>query len=69
MPQQRRRFKHTKTFEERLAEDAKIARDKARSLPPGKEREELIRRVRRDEAAAQICEWLRSPDLQPNQDE
>lgn len=69
MIKRRNRAKQTTTLEERLAKDAKIAREKARSLPPGKEREDLLRRVRRDETAAQMCEWLRSPNLQPSQDE
>jgi hypothetical protein len=60
----RRRFKHELTLEQRLAEDTKISREKARLLPPGKERESLLRRARQNEVAAHMTEWLSSPGLQ-----
>jgi hypothetical protein len=64
MQQQRRRVKHEKTFAERLAEEAERFRDAAAKLPPGTERELLLKRARQAEAAAHLNEWLRSPGLQ-----
>jgi hypothetical protein len=61
----RLRFKQTLTLEERLAEAAKRLRDQAKTLPPGAEREELIRKARHAETASHMNEWLMSPGLQP----
>ncbi|UPK36875.1 hypothetical protein IVB18_05900 [Bradyrhizobium sp. 186] len=63
--QKRRRIKHTKTFEERLAEEAERFREAAERLPPGTARELLLRRARQAETAARINDWLTSPGLRP----
>lgn len=65
MPQKRRRVKHTVTFEEGLAQEAALMRERARGLPPGKDRDILIKRARQAEVAAHINEWLTSPGLRP----
>ncbi|WP_342739798.1 hypothetical protein [Bradyrhizobium sp. B117] len=59
----RRRFKQTKTLDQRLAEEVMRLRDEARALPPGRSREMLLRKARQDETAIQIEAWLRSPGL------
>ncbi|MHB0768804.1 hypothetical protein [Bradyrhizobium sp. 5.13L] len=59
----RRRFKQTRTLNERLAEEAARLREEARRLAPGHRREMLLRQARQDEAAVQIDAWLRSPGL------
>ncbi|MCK1273936.1 hypothetical protein IVB46_01595 [Bradyrhizobium sp. 61] len=61
----RNRTKHTKTFEERLAEEAARFREAAAQLPPGTQRELYLRRARQAETASHINEWLTSPGLQP----
>jgi hypothetical protein len=66
MAQQRRRVKHTATFEERLANEAIKFREAAEHQPPGsKARELLLRRARQAETASHINDWLNSPGLQP----
>jgi len=66
MPQQRRRIKHEKTFQERLADEAVRLKEAAERLPPGSHAQELLlRRARQAETAAHIDEWLTSPGLQP----
>ena len=66
MPQQRRRLKHTKTFEERLSEEAARFREAAEQLPHGSTaRELMMRRARQAETASGINEWLSSPGLKP----
>jgi hypothetical protein len=65
--QQRRRIKHTSTFEERLVDHIQALRQQARLLPPGKLREETLRRARQAETATQINRWLTSPELRPPQ--
>ena len=63
--QQRKRIKHTLSFEERLAEQAQSLRKQAKLLQPGGEREELLRRARQADTASQINRWLASPGLRP----
>jgi len=66
MAQQRRRVKHTATFEERLAEEAIKFKEAAEKQPPGSTaRELLLRRARQAETASHISNWLSSPGLQP----
>lgn len=60
---ERRRFKQA--LELRLAEEAKDLRAIAKLLPPGAEREAIIRKARQAETGSQMSEWLRSPGLQP----
>jgi hypothetical protein len=65
MSQQRSRFKHTETFEERLAEEAAHFRKAAQELPHGMARELLLRRARQAETASRMSDWLHSPGLRP----
>jgi hypothetical protein len=58
---------HEDSLEERLLGAARQAREAARRLPPGKEREMLLRSARDDEAAAAINRWITSPGLKPPQ--
>jgi hypothetical protein len=61
---ERRRFiKPQTSFEERLASQARRLRDEAENLPPGSERDDLIRRARQAETASHLNEWLNSPGL------
>ncbi|MGY8706369.1 hypothetical protein RAD16_11580 [Bradyrhizobium sp. 18BD] len=59
----RRRFKQTRTLNQRLEDEARRLRDEARALPPGRRRELLLRRARQDEMAMRIEAWLHSPGL------
>jgi hypothetical protein len=61
----RRRFKQTQTLEERLSEEAKRLREEAKLLPPGAQRETLLRKARQAETGSHMSEWLSSPGLQP----
>ncbi|MCP3401531.1 hypothetical protein [Bradyrhizobium sp. CCGB20] len=61
----RRRFKQSRTLDERLADEAARLREEARALRPGRHREMLLRRARQDETAIQIDAWLKSPGLRP----
>jgi len=60
---QRRRFKNTLTFSDRLAKEAKRFRQEAESKPPGQERDDLLRKARQAETAAHIDQWVSSPGL------
>nr|WP_028350485.1 hypothetical protein [Bradyrhizobium murdochi] len=61
----RSRFKQTTSVKERLAEEATRLRKQAKDTPPGFERELLVRKARRSEAASQMIEWLTSARKQP----
>lgn len=60
----RRRFKQTSTLKERLMAFAEDVREQASSLPPGPEREDLLKRAGRADTAAHIDEWVNSSGLQ-----
>jgi hypothetical protein len=61
---ERRRFKpHQTPFEERLAIEGRRLKEEAEKLPPGNERDDLIRRARQAETASHLTEWLTSPGL------
>ena len=62
---QRRRFKDTAPLDQRLTEQAERLRKEANGIPPGIERERLIRQARQAETASHMREWLCSPGLQP----
>jgi hypothetical protein len=62
---QRRRIKQTTSLKDRLASFAKTALDKARHLPSGPERDELLKKVRRADTASHVDEWANSHGLQP----
>lgn len=64
-PTKRRRFKNEATLAERLAADTKNLQERAEALPPGPERDELLKRARQNEAAVHMTEWLTSSGLQP----
>jgi hypothetical protein len=61
----RKRVKHETSFKERLLKGAREARDAAELLPPGKARDQLLRKARANETAANIDEWISSPGLRP----
>lgn len=65
MQQQRHHFRHIQSVEDRLTDEAVDLKRRAKGLPPGVERDRLLRLARQAETGAQMSEWLRSPGLQP----
>ncbi len=63
--QQRRRFKQTKWFQDRLAEFVAGERSEADAEPAGANQYELQKKIRQAETAANIEKWANSPGLQP----
>lgn len=61
----RRRVKQETSFKARLLVYAQQTREAALRLPPGSQREMLLRQARASETAAQIDKWISSPGLQP----
>ena len=62
---QRRRFKHTTSLQDRLAQEAKRLREEARKARSAQEHDRLLRKARQAETVAHVSEWLSSPGLQP----
>jgi hypothetical protein len=52
-------------LKERLAEEATRLRKQAQGTPPAFERELLVRKARRSEAASHMIEWLTSAPKEP----
>jgi hypothetical protein len=63
MTVKRNRHKQTTSFDERLQRAASEAREAARRLPPGPQRELLLKKASQAETACRINEWLASPGL------
>jgi len=61
----RQSSKHTASLEERLELMAKHCREKASELPPGIEREQMLRKARQAETVSHVSEWVVSPGLMP----
>jgi hypothetical protein len=61
----RRRFKQTDTLQERLSKFAENVKIRADHMPPGEERDQLLKTARRADTAAHIDEWASSPGLLP----
>ena len=63
--QQRRRFKQTVSLQDRISSFAETARKVAALLPPGAERDVLLRKAGQADTAANLTDWVNSPGLQP----
>jgi hypothetical protein len=53
------------SFEEKLAQEARLLREQANRLPICQEREELLRQARHADTASHMTEWLSCVGLQP----
>ena len=60
----RRRFRNT-TLEELLVNEAQRLRKEAQGIPPGYNRERLVRKARQAKTASHMMDWITSPGLQP----
>jgi hypothetical protein len=61
----RRRLKQTISFRDRLADWAEEIRKEAIQLPPGTEREAMLKRASQTDTVAHLDEWANSPGLRP----
>jgi hypothetical protein len=52
------------SFEQRLTDEALRLRALGLNLPPGLQRDEILRKARQVDIAAHLNDWLRSPGLQ-----
>jgi hypothetical protein len=61
--QKRRRDKQVVSLKDRLIQQANKLRQKAKDMPPGVRREQLLRKARQAETTADLEDWLSSPGL------
>jgi hypothetical protein len=61
MTGKRNRRKQTTSFDERLKRAADEAREAAQGLPPGPQRDSLLKKAGQAETAQRINAWLVSP--------
>ena len=61
----RRRFKHKLTLQDRLSAWVKQVKEDAARMPPGPERDALLKKARQAELANHLNDWVKSPGLQP----
>jgi hypothetical protein len=59
----RRRFKQMDSLKDRLASFAKDVQRRATMLPPGREKEEMLKKARQADIACHLDEWANSPGL------
>jgi|HubBroStandDraft_6_1064221.scaffolds.fasta_scaffold2123989_1 hypothetical protein len=65
---QRHRFKQTESLQDRIASFGREAREKAARLPPGPERDALLKKARlADNSGSHLEDWANSPspELRP----
>ena len=60
-----RRHKQTISFKDRLADWAEKIRKQAIQMPPGTERDAMLKRASQADIAAHLDEWANSPGLRP----
>lgn len=61
MSTKRLRFKQTGSLEERLKAEAEVLRDRAADLPPGHQRDMLLRKAHQTKTGSWLAEWISSP--------
>jgi hypothetical protein len=61
----RLRFKQTLSLRDRLAAWSEDVRRQANQLPPGLERDLLLRKARQADTASHLDDWINSTGLQP----
>ena len=64
----RRRFKQIQRLSERLVQDVEHLKKRLAALSPGPERDHILTRIRQNETAVHIDQWLKSPALLPPQE-
>ena len=64
MAKHRNRFKQTTSLSFRLGQLAEAARERAVILPPGPERERMLRKAREAERAIEIEQLVATPGLE-----
>lgn len=62
---ERRRVRQTLSFKDRLILWSQKVREDADKMRPGRERDDLLRKVGQADLATHVDDWVNSPGLQP----
>jgi hypothetical protein len=62
---ERKRIKQATSLRDRVVSFAKEAKAKADLLPPGREREDMMKKARQADTASHLDKWSNSMGLQP----
>lgn len=62
---ERRRFRPFLSLQDRLAAWARQVREQAAKLPPGPERDALLKKASQADTASRLDQWANSSGLQP----
>ncbi|MEY9418031.1 hypothetical protein ABIF69_004473 [Bradyrhizobium japonicum] len=65
--QRRRRFKQALSLQDRLAAFARQVSENASKLPPGPNKESLLKKARQAETASRLDGWVAASDRQQRQ--
>ena len=57
-------MEHRSTLQDRISEWANDVRQQAAAMPPGRDRDELLKKLRQAETAMHLKDWAESPGLQ-----
>ena len=60
---QRRRFQQEFTLKDRLAQEIEQLRDQAKNMKTGVALNQVLRRIRQNQTASDMNDWLGSPGL------
>ena len=58
----RKRIVHTAPLEQKLLDEAKRLKKRAKKMPHGEAREVLLRKAQENEETAHMIKWLQSPE-------
>jgi len=61
----RRRYKQQLTLQDRISAWMKQVQQQASKLPPGPERDALLKKARQADVANHLQDWAKSPGLRP----
>ena len=59
----RRRFEQSFSLRDRLTQEIEQLRDQAKNMKPGVALDQVLRRIRQNQTASEINDWLASPGL------
>jgi hypothetical protein len=60
----RRRFKQAFTLKDRLSQEVEQLRDQAKNMKPGVALDQILHRIRQNQTASEMNDWLGSPGQQ-----
>ena len=60
-----RRFRLTYSLADDIADETELLREQVKTLQPGAAQDDILKRIRQNETAAYLSQWLTSRGLRP----